>query len=63
MANTEEFYKIKEYLDNQEYLDIENKLLRVLMNKPNINHQTIESYFDRDPDYRIAYERLRQQLS
>lgn len=62
MAREDEYSTIKKYLDNAIELTLDQRLLKILMNRPNINYQTIEMYFDRDPDYRLTYANLKKAL-
>lgn len=55
MIKESEYIAVKEYLSKAANLTLDQTLLKILMGRPNIGFQTIEIYFDRDPDYRVTY--------
>lgn len=53
------FDSVMNYLINHKSnLDLDKRLLLILMEQPNITYQTIEIYFDRDPDYRKTFNEV-----
>lgn len=55
MVKESDYRAVKDYLNSTSELSLDQTLLKILMSRPNISFQTIEVYFDRDPDYRITY--------
>lgn len=62
MIREEEYLAVKKYLDTSTNLTLDQRLLKILMSRPNIGFQTIEVYFDRDPDYRATYTNIKRMI-